>query len=61
MFSASVSLLTSAIIPLTGSLLQQVVIQFNDAVAKGEAFILDGLTDFGHELLKEEGRGKKDE
>ena len=47
-FTAFVSLLTSAIIPLAGSLLQQVVIQLYDPVAKGEAFVLDCVSDGAH-------------
>ena len=39
--------LTFAIILLTG-LLQQVVIQFYNAVAKGEAFLLYGFADLTH-------------
>ena len=36
-FIASVSPLTSAIIPLAGSLLQQIIIEFYDSVTKGQA------------------------
>lgn len=47
-FIASVSPLTSAIIPLAGSLLQQIVIQFDDSVTEGEAFVLDCIADLTH-------------
>ncbi|WP_255405829.1 hypothetical protein [Prevotella sp. tf2-5] len=49
-FIASVSPLTSAIIPLAGSLLQKVVIQPYDSVAEGEAFRLYSFANFAHEV-----------
>jgi hypothetical protein len=42
-FIASGSLLTSAIIPLAGSLLQQIIIEFYDSIAKGEALRVYGI------------------
>lgn len=49
-FIASVSPLTSAIIPLAGSLLQQIIIQFDNAVTKGQALRLYGIGDFTHDI-----------
>ena len=49
-FIASVSPLTSAIIPLAGSLLQKVVVQLDDSVAEGKAFRLDCITNLAHEV-----------
>jgi hypothetical protein len=37
-FTAFVSLLTSAIIPLAGSLLQQKIIELNYSIAKSQTF-----------------------
>ena len=49
-FIASVSPLTSAIIPLAGSLLQQIVIKFYYAVAEGEALRLYRFAYFAHDV-----------
>lgn len=46
--TASVSLLTSAFRLLVGRLLQQIIIEFNDSVAEGEAFLLYGFVDLTH-------------
>jgi len=43
-----IRLLTSSIRHTAGSLFQQVVIQLDYPVAKGEAFGLDRISDLGH-------------
>jgi hypothetical protein len=47
----SISLPTSAIRHIAGRLCQQIVIQFDDSVAEGEAFGLDSVRNLTHVRL----------